>query len=75
MYHESFFQIIPVRSVVKGFDYRILVDPGGRLPSDYLAREQVEVGSQMEPSFSRGAVGDVAAPHAVPPCRVPRSPS
>lgn len=35
---------------------------GGRLPSDYLAREQVEVGSQVEPLFPRGGVGDVAVP-------------
>lgn len=38
----------------------------GHLPSDYLAREQVEVGSQAGPSFPRGDVGDVAAPYAVP---------
>ena len=38
----------------------------GHLPSDYLAREQVEVGGQVEPSFPRGYAGDVAAPHAVP---------
>ena len=36
------------------------------MPSDYLARERVEVGGQAGPSFPRGDVGDVAAPHAVP---------
>ncbi len=36
------------------------------MPSDYLAREQVETGGQVEPPFPRGDVGDVAAPHAVP---------
>lgn len=36
------------------------------MPSDYLAREQVDVGGQAGPSFPRGDVGDVAAPHAVP---------
>ncbi len=39
---------------------------GGHLPSDYLAREQVEVGGQAGPSFPRGDVGDVAAPYAAP---------
>lgn len=43
-----------------------LMRGGGHLPSDYLAREQVEVGGQAGPSFPRGYVGDVAAPHAVP---------
>ena len=66
VHHESFFRIFPVHSIVKGVDYQILVDAGGHLPSDYLAREQVEVGGQVEPSFPRGHVGDVAAPHAVP---------
>ena len=64
--HGSFFRIFPVHSVVKGVDYQILVDAGGHLPSDYLARERVEVGGQAGPSFPRGYVGDVAAPHAVP---------
>ena len=36
------------------------------MPSGYLARERVEVGGQAGPSFPRGYVGDVAAPHAVP---------
>ncbi len=66
VHHESFFRIFPVHSVVKGVDYQILVDAGGHLPSDYLAREQIEVGGQVEPSFLRGYAGDVAAPHAVP---------
>ena len=66
VHHESFFRIFPVHSVVKGVDYQILVDAGGYLPSDYLAREQVEVDGQVEPSFPRGYAGDVAAPHAVP---------
>ena len=67
VHHESFFRIFPVHSIVKGVDYQILVDAGGgHLLSDYLAREQVEVGGQVEPSFPRGYVGDVAAPHAVP---------
>ena len=67
VHHESFFRIFPVHSVVKGVDYQILVDAGGgHLPSDYLAREQVEVGGQAGPSFPRGHAGDVAAPHAVP---------
>ena len=66
VHHESFFRIFPVHSVAKGVDYQILVDAGGHLPSDYLARERVEVGGQAGPSFPRGCVGDVAAPHAVP---------
>lgn len=67
VHHESFFRIFPVHSVVKGVDFQILVDAEGRLPSDYLAREQVEVNGQAGPSFPRGGgVGDVAAPHAVP---------
>lgn len=36
------------------------------MPSDYLAREQVKTGGQVEPPFSRRDAGDVAAPHAVP---------
>lgn len=36
------------------------------MPSGCLAREQVDVGGQAGPSFPRGDVGDVAAPHAVP---------
>ena len=64
--HEPFFRIFPVHGVVKGVDRQILVDAGGHLPSDYLAREQVEAGGQAGPSFPRGYAGDVAAPHAVP---------
>lgn len=66
VHYESFFRIFPVHSVIKGVDYQILVVAGEYLPPDYLAREQVEVGGQVEPSFPRGCVGDVAAPHAVP---------
>lgn len=64
--HEPFFRIFPVHGVVKGVDRQILVDAGGRLPFDYLARRWVEVGGQAGPSFPRGHAGDVAAPHAVP---------
>ena len=44
----------------------LISDCNGHLPSGYLAREQVEAGGQAGPSFPRGYVGDVAAPHAVP---------